>query len=96
MPRYRQARGFVDQETEGGMTRQKKEIIKRIEELENEIAVDRELSFGCAPSGAYDSIYERLNGLREQLAKLMHFCSYSDMMDWEYVGDEADCDLPFI
>ena len=76
------------------MTRQKKEIIRKIQELDRELAIDEALSFGCAPDGAYDVFYDAINKLQEELAHLCHFDTYIDyVMDprWR-VGME---DLPF-
>ena len=55
------------------MTRQKKEILKKIDEIEAFIAVDDELGCGMAPPGAYDSLYEEENRLWEELAHLSHY-----------------------
>ena len=62
------------------MTRQKKEIIKKIEEIEIFIAADEELGCGFAPAGAYDDLYKKIDGLQEQLAKLQHYDSVEEMM----------------
>ena len=62
------------------MTRQKKEIIKKIEEIEIFIATDEELGCGFAPAGAYDDLYKKIDGLQEQLAKLQHYGSVEEMM----------------
>lgn len=62
------------------MTRQKKEIIKKIEEIEIFIATDEELGCGFAPAGAYDDLYKKIDELQEQLAKLQHYGSVEEMM----------------
>ena len=79
------------------MTRQKKEILKEIDEIRLAIAADEELGCGCAPPGAYDSMYERIYELETQLAKLSHYDSAEDMFHddrWmkAQVGSEP---LPF-
>lgn len=61
------------------MTRQKKEIIRKIEEIYKWIAVDEELGCGMAPAGAYDSLYQEIAELDEELAHLMHFESANEM-----------------
>ncbi|MBR0366377.1 MAG: hypothetical protein IJH94_06215, partial [Clostridia bacterium] len=61
------------------MTRQKKEILKKINEIETWIMVDEELGCGFAPPGAYDHLYEEIYELKEQLAKLMHYDSVEAM-----------------
>lgn len=62
------------------MTRQKKEIIKKIEQLEEEMFVDMELGCGFAPVGWYDPIYERIYNLQEELARLSHYDSVDAML----------------
>lgn len=75
------------------MTRQKKEILKKIDEIQNFIAVDEELGCGFAPAGFYDELYERIWKLQEQLAKLSHYESVEEMM-----ADTRGCgaELPFL
>lgn len=63
------------------MTRQKKEIIRKIDEMERFIQVDRELGCGFAPAGFYDDLYERIWGLSEELARLSHYPSATAMMN---------------
>ena len=78
------------------MTLQKKELIKKINEIEEYIAVDRELSCGCAPTGAYDDLYEEIWRLSDELARLSHYESAEEMMNdnrWQAVADES---LPFL
>lgn len=62
------------------MTREKKEILKKIDELQIEIEVDRQLGFGMAPEGAYDCIYDAIDKLQEKLAHLSHHKTYVDMV----------------
>lgn len=87
------------------MTRQKKEIIKKIDEMEKFIRVDMELGCGFAPAGAYDSMYEEIYKLQEQLAKLSHYNSVEEMLydtryqdaaygKDEYIPFENDCYIP--
>lgn len=64
------------------MTRQKKEIMKKIDEIEMEIAVDQQLSFGMAPAEAYDKAYQQIWELNEELARLRH---YPDA--WQMIND---------
>ena len=52
------------------MTRQKKELHKKIQAIEDFIAVDTELGCGFAPAGFYETLYAEINGLQEQLASL--------------------------
>ena len=62
------------------MTRQKKEIIKKIDDLEQWIEVDVELGCGFAPVGAYDETYREIDRLRGELAQLQHYASVEDML----------------
>ena len=62
------------------MTRQKKEIIKRIVALDREAAVDRALAFGCVPDGGLDPYYDEIDRLEDELARLQHFKSREDMI----------------
>lgn len=62
------------------MTRQKKEIVKKIGEMEQWIAVDEELGCGFAPTGAYDGMYQEIYRLQEELARLQHYASVEDML----------------
>ena len=62
------------------MTRQKKEIIKKIDEMERRIADDEELGCGFAPAGAYDEMYREIDRLQEELARLQHYAGVEDML----------------
>ena len=61
------------------MTRQKKEIIKKIGQIHMWICVDEELGCGMAPSGAYDKAYQEIAELEEELAHLMHYENANEM-----------------
>ena len=69
------------------MTRQKKEIVKKIDEMERWIALDEVLGCGFAPAGAYDEMYKEIYRLREELARLQHYASVEDML-----YDTRDCE----
>ena len=72
------------------MTRQKKEILKKIDEIERFIACDEELGCGFAPVGFYDPLYAEIYRLQEQLARLSHYASVEEMMmDSRGCGAEA-------
>jgi hypothetical protein len=60
------------------MTRQKKEIIKRIDMIEAFIGVDRSIC-GYAPAGRYDPLYTEIYGLYQELAFLRKFKNVEDM-----------------
>ena len=61
------------------MTRQKKEIIRKIEEIDRWIEVDMELGCGFAPPDAYGKAEEEIYKLQEELARLSHYDSAEDM-----------------
>lgn len=61
------------------MTRQKKELLKKIEEMEIWIDIDTELGCGFAPPDAYDRMYEEIYSLREELAHLRHYKTVEEM-----------------
>lgn len=76
------------------MTRQKKELIKKIDEISTAIAVDMELGCGFAPAGAYDSMYEERYKLEEELAQLSHYSSVEEM--WMDTRGQVVDDRPFV
>jgi len=76
------------------MTRQKKELHKKIQAIEDFIAVDTELGCGFAPAGFYETLYAEINGLQEQLAQLSHYGSAVEMM-MDTRGQGPSEDLPF-
>ena len=61
------------------MTRQKKEIIKKIEQIHIGIWIDEELGCRMAPTGAYDKAYQEIAKLEEELANLMHYKNANEM-----------------
>ena len=65
------------------MTRQKFELEKKIYELREFIAVDKELGCGFAPPGAYDDLYSEIETMEDELAKLRHYSSASEMFNDE-------------
>ena len=78
------------------MTRQKKEILRKMNEIDEFIMVDQELSCGFAPANAYESMEEQLWKLGEELARLSHFDSYMDyLMDDRGLQAFADEGLPW-
>ena len=60
-------------------TRQKKELLKKIEEMETWIAVDTELGCGFAPPDAYAEMEEEIYRLQEKLAHLRHYKTVEEM-----------------
>lgn len=62
------------------MTRQKKEILKKIDEIENFVQADMELGCGFAPVGFYDPLYEQIGKLQEKLAELSHYSNVNEML----------------
>ena len=62
------------------MTRQKKEILRQIDEIERDIDIDQQLAFGMAPSGAYDSMYQQIDELWDKLARLRRYESKEAML----------------
>ena len=83
------------------MTRQRKELLKKINEIETWIKVDEAFGCGFTPPDAYDSLYEEIYELKEQLAKLMHYDSVEAMyLDGRgtvrYTGsDDPEDHIPF-
>lgn len=59
------------------MTRKKREILRRIDEIQEFIAVDEELGCGFAPVGFCDDFYQKIYELETQLAQLRH-CFFVD------------------
>jgi len=67
------------------MTRQKKEILKKISIIQDWIEVDRQLGCGCEPYGFYDDLYLEIYSLETKLADLQHYGTVNEMfMDTRY------------
>lgn len=62
------------------MTRQKKELIKKIDSIQRFIWADEELGCGFAPAGFYDPLYKQINELETELAHIRHYATAEDMM----------------
>ena len=62
------------------MTRQKKEIIRKIDEIENFISADSALGCGFAPADFYQPLEQEAYRLQEELAHLSHYGSVEEMM----------------
>ena len=77
------------------MTRQKKELLKRIDEIQEFIAVDEQLGCGFAPADFYNDLYEEIYELQTKLARLSHYSSVEEMMnDTRGCGETEE--LPFL
>ena len=74
------------------MTRQKKELIKRIDQIEAFISADSALGAGFAPAGFYEPLEQEAYRLQEQLAHLSHYSSVEEM-----IYDTRGCTgIPFV
>ncbi len=62
------------------MTRQKKELIRAMQRIDEFIAVDTELGCGFTPSDAYADLYQERWNLLERLAQLSHYGSAMEML----------------
>lgn len=76
------------------MNRQKKELLKKIEQIEVELDVDIQLGFGVVPPGAHDRMYEEIYRLQEELAHLRHYSTAEEMF-YDARGQTPGPDLPF-
>ena len=71
------------------MTRHKQHLIQKINDLEAEIEIDRQLSFSCAPANAYAEIEAEIYRLWEELAHLRHYESAETMFrDGHFIDDD--------
>ena len=79
------------------MTRQKKEIIRKINEIDREIQIDRELGCGYAPIGFYDRLYDEIYKLQDELARLRGYENAWSEQEAEIdrVIEEQFAELPF-
>ena len=62
------------------MTRQKKELIWKIDEIQAFIGADEELGCGFAPAGFYEPLEQEADRLFEELAHLRHYENSMEMM----------------
>lgn len=62
------------------MTRQKKELVKKIEEINGIIAAEEEMGCGFTPADWFKPLEEQIYKLQEQLAKLSHYNSVEEML----------------
>ena len=76
------------------MTRQKKELIRAIQEIDDFITADTEMGCGFAPADAYADLEEKQWNLLEQLAHLSHYTSAMEMLNDDRHIPQDD-DLPF-
>ena len=76
------------------MTRQKRELLKQIQQMERSIEIDTQLGLGYAPPGTFDRVYEEIYKLREELAHLRHYASAEEML-CDTRGQVLDMDLPW-
>lgn len=76
------------------MTRQKKELLKKIGEIEASIQTDLQLGFGCAPPGAHDKTDGEIDRLEGELARLRHYGSTQEMYR-DPRGKTLDMELPW-
>lgn len=77
------------------MTRQKSEIIKKINSIREWIAVDEELGCGFAPADFYEPLYRQIYELEEQLARLRKYDSVEAMYFDEKRLNSQKEELPF-
>jgi hypothetical protein len=79
------------------MTRQKKEILRHIDEIQMFIAADEALGCGFAPAGFYDELYEQMYALETELARLSGYESMEEMyMDERGCRGSRGTELPFV
>lgn len=71
------------------MTRQKKELHKKIDKLQTIINIESELGCGFTPADWFEAIYEQMEELYEELAHLSHF-STMDRYIFDKAGELAD------
>ena len=78
------------------MTRQKKEILKRIDYLNMMVEVDMQLGCGYAPAGAYETTEREVADLYEELAHLRHYPDGNAMMYDERGQLPHYMEIPFL
>ncbi len=75
------------------MTRRKKEILKKIEEMDAWIEMDMALGCGFAPANAYEGMEREIWRLQEQLAHLRHF-ETAEAMFYDERGQAVGAKIP--
>lgn len=65
------------------MTRQKKELIKKIEYIDNLILAEDELGCGMTPPNFYRSLFQEVERLAEELAHLRGFKDQQEELEYE-------------
>lgn len=76
------------------MTRQKKELIKKIDNAYSFIDADQSLGCGFAPAGFYAPIEQQIADWEDELARLRHY-ECREAMFFDQRGCQADSDIPF-
>jgi len=76
------------------MTRQKKEILRKVDEIDGFIAMEMELGCGFTPLDAFEELEQEKWELLEQLATLQHYDSPEAMLYDERHMTNLD-ELPF-
>ena len=76
------------------MTRQKKELIRKIDEIEAFVAADSALGCGFSPAGFYSQLEEEAGRMEEELARLRHYPDAMAMM-MDPRGMIFDPEIPF-
>ena len=72
------------------MTRQKKEIAKKIDRLETGIEMDELM--GCVlPPAVYEAREREIYSLLEQLARLQHYASVEEMLHDTRGSENSGC-----
>lgn len=71
------------------MTRQKKELWKKIDHLQDIINAETELGCGFTPADWFEPIYEQMEEIYEELANLSHFSTIERYM-YDQRGELAD------
>lgn len=61
------------------MTREKREIIRRIDDLQFEMEIESQLNFGNLPEDGFEPYMREIHSLEERLSKLRHYDSVEDM-----------------
>ena len=62
------------------MTRQKKELNRKIDELYHEIGMNELPAPGMLPASYYQDVYQRIDKLLDQLVQLSHYSSTEEML----------------